>query len=368
MTHSRFTPTPPTQTLPHTLRGADAKPLARNLLHTLGAAMVCCALGNAMAQTATAPTAISWPDEHPARLAANATAYKVAKSNLMLDFHGSANNPDLVVFMAGNQYRAFPELVAEYQNWCTTQEVCKGVKTANVFYATLPPGKLIDAMASGKLVVGNFWFDVRPDALWPDVFMTGARQMTRLGKMGHVDDYTLYARNRGVVLLVAKGNPKNIQSVADLARPDVRVAISSPVREPASFDSYSRTLDGQGGAKFAQNLLTKPNTVSPDFVHHRENPQFIADGVADVAPMYFHFGDYLKTNLPNQFDYVSLPAEGNFVDALGIAKIKTTPRSRAADAWVAFLGSERAAAVYNKHGFTFAGEDERAKRVSVAEK
>ena len=62
-------------------------------------------------------------------------------------------------------------------------------------------------------------------------------------------------------------------------------------------------------------------TVSPAAVHHRENPQFIYDGFADVAPMYFHFGEYLKKRMPEHFDYVALPAEGNFRDELAVSML-----------------------------------------------
>jgi len=86
--------------------------------------------------------------------------------------------------------------------------------------------------------------------------------------------------------------------VKDLLRNDIRVAISSPQREPASFESYANTLRSQGGAALLQQVLAKTTTISPTVVHHRENPQFIADGKADVAPMYFHFGDYLKRTMP----------------------------------------------------------------------
>ena len=43
--------------------------------------------------------------------------------------------------------------------------------------------------------------------------MTGPRQQKRLFEDGLIDSYTIYARNRGAVLLVRAGNPKNIASV-----------------------------------------------------------------------------------------------------------------------------------------------------------
>src|SRR5258707_13099599 len=166
--------------------------------------------------------------------------------------------------------------------------------------------------------------------------MTGPRQQRRMQAAHYVDSWSVYTRNRGVVLLVAAGNPKNIRGLDDLLREDVRVAISSPKREPASFESYGATLRAQGGAEFAERVLKKPNTVSPAAVHHRENPQFIYDGVADVAPMYFHFGEYLKKQMPQHFDYVALPAEGNARDELALAVLNRAPRRAAAAAWAEF--------------------------------
>jgi hypothetical protein len=302
---------------------------------------------------------VPWPAELPAVLPANATRFVVPESNYAIDFHGSAQNPDLVLFMAGNQYRALPELVAAFRTWAKATPSYAGLKTDNIFYATLPPGRLIDAMQSGKLLIGNYWFEVAPGKLWPDAFMTGPRQQKRLKDLGYIDHYSLYARNRGAVLLVRKGNPLNIRSVTDLARDDVRVAISSPKREPASFESYANTLRAQGGAELPARVLAKTSTVSPAAVHHRENAQFVFDGRADVAPMYQHFGSYLKTALPEAFDYVPLPREGNFIDTLGISLIKPADRPRAAAAWLEFMRTDIAAAIYEKNEFTYATPAER---------
>ncbi|SEK85277.1 molybdate ABC transporter substrate-binding protein [Nitrosovibrio tenuis] len=318
-------------------------------------------ISNVEASDTYDPTeAIPWRAERPGPLKPNATHYEVAKSNYLLDFHGNPNEPDLAIFMAGNQYRAVPDLIAAFREWARQQDSFKMLKLDNIFYATLPPGRLLDAMASGQLVVGNMWFDVRPGRLWPDVFMTGPRQQKRLFDDGHIDSYTIYARNRGIVLLVRAGNPKNITSVKDLLRNDVRVAISSPQREPASFENYAKTLRGQGGTELPRQVLAKSTTISPRAVQHRENPQFIADGKADVAPMYFHLGDYLKRTMPHLFDYVVLPPESNYVDSLGIAKIKGTKRETAAQAFIEFIRTDAAAAIYEQHGFDFVAPAERA--------
>jgi hypothetical protein len=323
----------------------------------LRAASILCLLNAAASAQTSAP--LPWPPELPAALVPHASAYVSEKSNVVLDFHGSVQDPDLVIFMAGNQYRVFPDLLPAFRKWIATQLRFGGVSVGRIFYATTPPGRLIDAMESGQLVLGNFWIDIRPDRLWPDAFMTGPRQQRRLRAARYIDHWSVYTRNRGVVLLIRAGNPKNIRGIADLLRDDVRVALSSPKREPASFESYSNTLRAQGGAQFPELVLKKNSTISPAAVHHRENPQFIYDGVADVAPMYYHFGDYLKKKMPEYFDYVALPAEGNFRDVLAISLIRNAQHKAAAEAWLEFIRSDAAAVVFERHGFDYAASDER---------
>lgn len=329
------------------------------LRDALGGILLCA--GVAIGVVHAAPR-LPWPPELPAPLQPKASIYISEKSNLVLDFHGSVQDPDLVLFMAGNQYMVLPELIETFHRWLRAQPKLAQVKADRVFYATTPPGRLIDAMDSGQLVLGNLSIDVRPGKLWPDVFMTGPRQQKRLRATKYIDSWSNYTRNRGVVLLVRAGNPKKIRGLSDLAREDVRVAISSPTREPASFESYSNTLRAQGGAPFLEALMKKKTTVSPVAVHHRENPQFIHDGVADVAPMYYHFGVYLKKHLPKEFDYVELPKEGNFLDVLAISMINNAPHRAAAQAWIEFIRSDAAAAVYQKNGFNYAPAEERARR------
>jgi ABC-type Fe3+ transport system substrate-binding protein len=78
--------------------------------------------------------------------------------------------------------------------------------------------------------------------------------------------------------------------------------------------------------------------------------------------MYYHFGVYLKKHLPKEFDYVELPKEGNFLDVLAISMINNAPHRAAAQAWIEFIRSDAAAAVYQKNGFNYAPAEERARR------
>lgn len=59
------------------------------------------------------------------------------------------------------------------------------------------------------------------------------------------------------------------------------------------------TLQQQRRQAFTDKVFAKPSAVLSHVVHHRENPPFMADGQADVAPTYWHFGDYLKKTFPS---------------------------------------------------------------------
>jgi ABC-type molybdate transport system substrate-binding protein len=301
--------------------------------------------------------ALPWPRELPEPISATSRLYETPKANYITDLHGSASDADLVIFMAGNQYMVLPELIAAFKAWeKVNRDTLEGKRVEHVFYATTPPGALIAAMDSGKLVIGNFWIDT--DEVWPDVFLTGPKQQKTLFTKGYSDGYYLYNRNKGVGLLVRKGNPLGISSVADLARPEVRVAISSPAREPASYESYGAVIDNQGGAGLAAAVLAKSNTLSPLNVHHRENPQFLADGAADVAPMFYHFGMYLTASFPNTFEFIMLPAAGNVIGSLGMTPIEGARHPEEAADWIRFMRSPEARAVYTKYGFDYASDAE----------
>ena len=337
---------------------AKGESVTRGMAVSAGAiACLCAGIGFAQPRAR-----LPWQPELPSPSLPGASLYVSEKSNVVLDFHGSVQDPDLVIFMAGNQYPVLPDLIAAFREWIASQSQYAGVRVDRIFYATTPPGRLIDAMQAGQLLLGNLSIDVRPDKLWPDVFMTGRPQQRRMQAAKYVEEWSVYTRNRGMVLLVAAGNPKNIRGVADLLREDVRVALSSPSREPASFESYSATLRAQGGADFPEQVLKKVSTVSPIVVHHRENPQFIYDRIADVAPMYYHFGEFLKKSMPEHFDYVRLPAEGNVRDELAISMIHDAPHKAASAAWTQFIRSDAAGAVYQQYGFDYATQEERSRR------
>ncbi|MEM7565579.1 MAG: substrate-binding domain-containing protein, partial [Pseudomonadota bacterium] len=115
------------------------------------------------------------------------------------------------------------------------------------------------------------------------------------------------------VILLRKGNPQNIKSVADLLSDNVTLTCSNPVTEKASFSVYHEALQ-QMAVKAAvdqQALLNKlsvagPNTVHSRIIHHREVPELIGSGRADAAIIYYHLALRYTRVFPDLFELLDI--------------------------------------------------------------
>ena len=172
--------------------------------------------------------------------------------------------------------------------------------------------------------------------------------------------------------MVRAGNPKGIRGVADLLRPDVVPFISNPETEAASYGVYRETMlatarilgldvgalerrlsgeadeAGEGGA-----------IVFGERIHHREAPQALVDGRADVAMVYYHLALRYVRVFPGEFEIVceGWDPEGDDESAEGMVVteyVAAPAPARRAGEWgnglVAFMGSDEVVAIYDGHG------------------
>jgi hypothetical protein len=306
--------------------------------------------------------ALNWPQERSATWPKDLVDATVTSVNYVLDLHGCLNAPDLVLFMAGNQFRAIPDLIQAFHIWAADGPT-EAKRIKKIFYVTLPPGLLIDAMVNGALGLANCWFSVSRSTLWPDVFMTSPAQQRRLHSGGFIDSYSIYARSRGVALLTRRG--RKISHPKHLLDADIRVAISSPDREPASYESYAQALSGLIAIDAPRQILAKPNTVFSNWIHHREIPQLLVEDRADVAPVFAHLGSYLAETFSDRFLCIPLPSTGNHIDEYAIAQITSAPHRDAAAIWCDFMRSDLAAAIYSQHGFDPSSRDDRSSEIRL---
>jgi hypothetical protein len=219
-------------------------------------------------------------------------------SNRILDFHGDPLKAKLVVFSDGNHHMALLEALETFYN--------QNPEVENIFYATTPPYPIVKLLREGTIRLGNLTLSVRPH-----VFICPPKVMERLKDMGFIKQHLFLAQNQGSVLLISRNNPKQIQAIQDLMRDDVCLFISNPKTEKTSYSGYRHTLEGlakhQGIDVDAFCKAVFGNTaVFGKHIHHREAPEAVADGRADVAIVYYHLALRYTRIFPDLFDIIPL--------------------------------------------------------------
>src|SRR5262249_23388769 len=143
-----------------------------------------------------------------------------------------------------------------------------------------------------------------------------------------------FSRNRGFALLVRKGNPLGIHGLVDVARSGGRIALPEAASEPQARARYRAAVDDLIGKPAADALLAAeaPNFPGRIGIVHRDLPEMVARGYADVALTQYHLISYWTRIFPNHFALVPVSgAERFFVKiAFGRAVDPLRPRARMA--------------------------------------
>ncbi len=256
-------------------------------------------------------------------------------SNVLHDFHGKIGSCELVFSTEGNYHPALKDI------WPIFLAKFKDRPLRSWFYTTSPP-VAVPQLANGVVQFGNLYAGSRPQV----VVGTG-KVMKRLEEAGYADGspYPLY-KDRGSVILVKEGNPKNIRTVWDLGRDDVRFVSPNPELEPGSFGNYAETV-----YNIAANDAHPPTNMTPEKligaifngttkvpdkwlaglrIHHRDIPWSIAFGKADAGVILYHLGLYAMETFPEKFDIVPLggtvedpqPLKGTIIGTRYVVRIK----------------------------------------------
>jgi hypothetical protein len=242
-------------------------------------------------------TDLAWPSERARAAAASEPSWFHADSNRCLDFHGDPQRAQLAVFSDGNHHMALAEVLGAFLREYPAVD--------DIFYTTTPPAPLLEWLAAGCLHLGNLRLSVVPQ-----VFIGPAAILDRVVATGRMVDHRPFARSLGNVLLVRRGNPRNIRGIADLTRADVRLFLSNPEREAASYQVYADTLRALARAERVELRFLGhppvPGIVYGERIHHREAPQALADDRADVAVVYHHLALRYTRIFPELFEVVPL--------------------------------------------------------------
>lgn len=267
--------------------------------------------------------------------------FTVPEVDVMADFHGSVNNPKLVLYVGGNYYFAMAPLVAAFEN---ENPQYKG----GIFFVTIPPGMLVTAMkAGGTFTSGNMTFTAKPDA-----YFAGLKKVNALIDSGLLTGPAVPYVTNDLTIMVPKGNPAHITGLTDFAKPGVRLVMPNP-----AFEGIARqikaSLKKAGGDALVNKVYdsgVKNGTTVLTHIHHRQTPLFLMQGLAD-AGITWKSEAIFQEQAGHPISDVPIPAAYNTTAIYAGAVVKGAAHPDAAKAWLAFIHSPTALAIFERYDF-----------------
>ena len=257
------------------------------------------------------------------------------------DLQGDVVDPDLVVFLAGNQYMVVRDLMHEFKDAYPAYR--------RVFVETLPPGVLVQQIEQGALIVGNLRI-----ALKPDVYAAGRRRVQELQRDKRWFAQTVdYARNR-LAIMTSPGNPERIAGWSDLARAHLPICMPNPKWEAIAVHQIIPALRGAGGEQLVDEIYTHKVEDGSNFVtqiHHRQTPLWIMQGKCAAGAVWYTEAYFHAVLTGHPISMVMLPDSDNRYSVYTAGLMNDAPHRRAGEDFLQFLQSARGQAVYARYGF-----------------
>jgi hypothetical protein len=318
---------------------------------------------------------LNWPQDIP-----QSTPYLTEPtSNRLNDFHGQITDCDMVLTTGGNYHMALRDLWRDY--YLPTYAKKLGLK--NWFYTTSPPVSP-EQFKVDSVQFGNLNADCAPQvAVGPQGIM---KKLIAEGATANKPVPIL--KNYGNVILIRKGNPKNIHNIWDLGRPDVTVVTPNPALEKGAFGNFSgsiyniaakdphppanmtaeklfNSIFNNPGAQHGSSSNKRPKWVAGKRIMHREQPFMIANGYADAGVIFYHLARYITETFPDKFDWVPLggtkkapqPVAGNKIGVFKAVMLKapsgkpwSKKQKAATDALMQSYQSDDFTKILAKHG------------------
>jgi hypothetical protein len=268
----------------------------------------------------------------------------------------------LAIFTEGNHFPALlsGEIIEPFRAWVRAQAQYAELALDNIVVVTLPQPMIVQMMLRGGLSLGNLTIEVsRASGFYPDIVMGGAAPLTQLRKASLVEaNATVFARNRGLSLLVAAGNPIGIQRPDDLAHRALRIVMAGE-SEPGARHQYISALEALIGQEATKSILTRETVTFPGRlgIQHRDVLQAIAGRDADVGIIFHHLARYFAATYPELCAMVTVPGAEIFSSIIAMVETVDPLRAPAAKAFSEFfLGVARE--VYPRYGFATLNEAE----------
>ena len=267
--------------------------------------------------------------------------FTVPEVDSMADFHGSIDNPGLVLYVGGNYYFAMEPLVKAF-------EAAYPQYAGRIFYITIPPGMLIAAMKNGGVFnSGNMTFTARPD-----VYLAGLKKVDAQIAAGRLDGPAVPYVTNNLTIMVPKGNPAHIASLQDLGKPGVRLVMPNP-----AYEGIARQIEASlvkaGGKTLEQQVYgtgVQNGTTILTHIHHRQTPLFLMQGLADAGITWTSEAIFQEQS-GHPISNVPIPARYNTTAIYAGAVVHGAAHPQAAKDWLGFIHSPEALKIFESYGF-----------------
>src|SRR5262245_12441303 len=253
------------------------------------------------------------------------------------------------------------DVIGAFPAWAQSQVQYADLDLDNIVVVTVPQPVVVQMIRTGGIALGNLTLDVsRKSGFYPDIVMGGPDPLRQLRKMGMIERQArFFSKNRGLALLVRKGNPLGIHGLTDVARTGARIALPDAVEEAGSRARYLAAVDELIGkpaanALFAAEVVHFPGRIG---IVHRDFPEMVARGYADVALTQYHLISYWTRIFPNHFELIPITGAERFFVKIAFGRVIDPLRPRAVKALEEFFFC-RASELYPRYDLARMNDDE----------
>ncbi len=309
----------------------------------LGLAAVLLTAKLAMAQAPRASDDVFPPWQHGENNDARnrGLEFTVPEVDDLADFHGDITDPKLVLYVGGNYYFAMAPLVRAF-------EQANPAFQGRIYWETIPPGLLVKQIeAGGTITVGNMTWTAKADA-----YFAGYAKVKQLVADGLLTGPAVPYVTNTLAIMVPKGNPAHVAGLADLGRPGIRLVMPNPAFEGIARQIKASLVKAGGEALGTAVYDTKVHDGSTVLtrIHHRQSPLFLMLGRAD-AGVTWRSEALFQEQAGHPIEHVDIPDAENSTAIYAGAEVKGAPHPEAARAWLAFIRSPAALAIFERYGF-----------------
>jgi len=283
-------------------------------------------------------------------------------SNTVTDIVGRIGAPaGLVIFTEGNHLMVLlsGDVVGAFPSWAKSQPQYVSLDLTNIVVVTLPQPIVVQMIRTGGIALGNLALDVsRASGFYPDIVMGGSEPLRELRKFGVVEPQArVFSKSRGLALLVRKGNPLGIRILPDVSRTGARLAQPDTVEFGARARNRAMIEelmgDTEADAFFSNEVQHFPGRLG---ITHRDVPEMIARGYADVGLSQHHLVSHWARTFPGRFELVPIEGAERFPLTIAFGRVTDPLRPQAQAAFEEFFFG-RARDIYPKYDFARVDDD-----------